>query len=98
MPFWKRWFGGTDRGIEGAGPPVARAKTIMHAGYTIHATPYRAEGQFQTAGTIEKEVGGAVREHRFIRADRHPTMEDAVEFSLHKGRQIVDQRGDRMFE
>ena len=97
MPFWTRWFGRKGASAEAAGPPDAPAKTIAHAGYTIHATPYRAEGQFQTAGRIEKEVAGVVREHRFIRADRHPTMEEAVEFSLHKGRQIVDQQGERMF-
>ena len=98
MSFLKRWFGGKTESAAGAGPSGAPAKTVEHAGFTIHATPYKAEGQFQTAGTIEKEVAGMKREHRFVRADRHPSLEDAVEFSLIKGRQIVDQQGERMFE
>jgi hypothetical protein len=32
-----------------------------------------------------------------VRADRHAAYDDAVEFSLSKARQIVDQSGDRMF-
>ena len=37
------------------------------------------------------------REHRFIRADRHTSYDDAVEFSLSKARQLVDQQGERIF-
>ena len=37
------------------------------------------------------------KEHKFIRADRHASYDDAVEFSLAKARQIVDQSGERMF-
>jgi hypothetical protein len=63
----------------------------------ISAAPYKAEGQYQTAGVITKEVGGTVKEHKFIRADRHASYEDAVEFSLAKAKQIVDQSGERIF-
>jgi hypothetical protein len=38
------------------------------------------------------------KEHKFIRADRHASYEDAVEFSLSKARQIVDQQGERVFD
>ncbi len=31
-------------------------------------------------------------------AESHPSREDAVEFSLIKARQIIDQQGDRIFE
>ena len=50
-----------------------------------------------TAGVITKDIGGVAKEHKFIRADRHASYDDAVEFSLGKARQIVDQQGDRMF-
>ena len=43
-------------------------------------------------------VAGVRCEHRFIRADRHASLEEAVEFSLSKGRQIVDQQGERIFD
>ena len=94
MSFWKSLFGGGGAAAESeakAGAPVE------YNGFTLRAAPYKAEGQYQTAGIISKEVGGARKEHKFIRADRHASYDDAVEFSLAKARQIVDQQGDRMF-
>ena len=70
---------------------------VEYNGFTIRAAPYKAEGQYQTAGVITKDVGGVAKEHKFIRADRHASYDDAVEFSLAKARQIVDQQGERMF-
>jgi hypothetical protein len=92
MSFWKSLFGGgATESAEKASEPVE------YNGFTIRAAPYKAEGQYQTAGTITKDVGGVVKEHKFVRADRHASYDDAVEFSLSKARQIVDQSGDRMF-
>jgi hypothetical protein len=91
MSFWKSLFGGSSGGGEKASEPVE------YNGFTIRAAPYKAEGQYQTAGTIEKVVDGVSKEHKFIRADRHASYDDAVEFSRSKARQIVDQQGDRMF-
>jgi hypothetical protein len=92
MSFWKSLFGGgSSAGDEKPSEPVD------YNGFTICAAPYKAEGQYQTAGVITKEVGGALKEHKFIRADRHASYDDAVEFSLAKARQIVDQSGERMF-
>ena len=92
MSFWKNLFGGgSSGGAEKASEPVE------YNGFTIRATPYKSEGQYQTAGLIEKDVAGVRKEHKFIRADRHASYDDAVEFSLGKARQIVDQQGERMF-
>ena len=92
MSFWKSLFGGAaTESAEKASEPVE------YNGFTIRAAPYKAEGQYQTAGTITKDVGGVVKEHKFVRADRHASYDDAVEFSLSKARQIVDQSGERMF-
>ena len=92
MSFWKNLFGGGKS--EGPGKAVREAE---HNGFKIAATPYAEAGQFQVAGTITKEVGGAVKEHRFIRADRFATMDEAAEFAIMKARQIIDQQGDRIF-
>ena len=91
MSFWKSLFGGA-RGYE-TGP----VRTVEHQGYTILATPYAEAGQFQVAGTISRTVDGVVREHKFVRADRFATRDEAAEFALMKGRQIIDQQGDRIF-
>ena len=38
-----------------------------------------------------------LKEHRFVRADRFAALDDAVEVSLRKGQQIVDEQGERIF-
>jgi hypothetical protein len=95
MSFLKKLFGFGSSGESGA--DAAPAKSVTHSGFTIHAAPFKSEGQYQTAGTIEKEIAGVKKEHRFIRADRHPAFDTAVEFTLAKGRQIVDEQGERIF-
>jgi hypothetical protein len=97
MSFLKKLFGGgsaTDAG--GEAEPVA-GKEIEHKGFTIRATPFKAEGQFQCCGVISKEINGEVKEHKFIRADRFASIDDATDIALRKGQQVVDEQGERIF-
>ncbi|GBD44029.1 hypothetical protein HRbin40_01512 [bacterium HR40] len=71
---------------------------VTYGEYTITPTPLAQGGQFVTAGIIRKHTAQGMLEHRFVRADTHATAEDAAEFAIHKGRQIIDQLGDRIFE
>jgi hypothetical protein len=81
-----------------AGAPAEKpSEPVDYRGYTIRAAPFKNEGQYQTAGAIEREVDGVRKEHRFIRADAFASYDDAVKFTLGKARQIVDLQGDRMF-
>ncbi len=92
MSFWKSLFGkAAEADEEKPGEPVD------YNGFVIRAAPFKDGGQYQTAGIIEKEIGGVRREHRFIRADRHLTHADAAAFSVAKARQLIDQQGERMF-
>jgi hypothetical protein len=82
----------------GAGAPaVVAAETVEYKGYRIKPAPYRNNSQFQTAGVIEKDFPDGTKEHRFIRAETHPSADDAVAFAITKGKQIIDQQGDRIF-
>jgi hypothetical protein len=97
MSFWSALFGGgaaakTGRISEKVSDPVA------YKGFVIRATPFKNNGHYQTAGTIEREIGGVHKEHRFIRADAYVSYDDAVTFTLNKARQIVDLQGERIFE
>ncbi len=93
MSFWSKLFGGGAPKAAEAGP----TREVEHDGFTVRAEPYKSEGgQYQLAGTISKEVGGVRKEHRYVRADRFGSADDALEFSLAKGRQIVDQEGERI--
>ena len=94
MSFWKSLFGG---GSGNTGPAKA-VKQIEHNGFLIEAQPYAEGGQYQVAGTISKEIDGVRKAHRFVRADRLSSMEDAADVALAKGRQIIDQNGERILE
>lgn len=94
MSFFKKLFGGGEAGEKAPSGPAAREE---YEGFVILAEPYPEAGQFQLAGTITKEIGGEVKVHRFVRADRFPTREQAAEFTLTKARQIIDQNGERLF-
>jgi len=93
MSFWSALFG-----------PRAAATTekvsdpVEYKGYVIRAAPYMNNGHYQTAGIIEREVGGERREHRFIRADAYVSYDEAVNFTLNKARQIIDLQGERIFD
>lgn len=94
MSFLKRLFGGGEAAQK---PEEPAGKEIEHGGFKIRATPYKEDGQFQTCGVVSKEIDGVVKEHRFIRADRFATLEDAMDVSLRKGKQLVDDQGDQIF-
>jgi hypothetical protein len=96
MSFLKRLFGG---GGGDAGEPksAAPAKQVEHKGFLISATPYKAEGQYQTCGVISKTIDGEAKEHRFIRADRFAGLDDAADIAIKKGIQLIDEQGERLF-
>lgn len=94
MSFLKKLFGG---GSSSDSKPVGPKRTLEYNGFTIAATPYKEGGQWQTCGTVTKTVGGEVKEHRFIRADRFADEEAASDHAILKGQQIVDQLGERVF-
>lgn len=96
MSFWKSLFGGGK--AEGGTKAPVTARSVEHNGFRIEAQPYAEAGQYQLAGTISKEVDGTRKEHRFVRADRFSSIDDAAEYTILKGRQIIDQQGDRLFE
>jgi hypothetical protein len=91
MSFFRKLFGGSAPAEPKPGP------TLEYGGFLIRATPFPEGGQFQLCGIIEKEIGGEVKQHRFIRADKFPSADDAGQFALTKGRQIIDEQGERVF-
>jgi hypothetical protein len=91
MSFWSALLG------RGAGEAAKAPEPVEYKGYVIRAAPYKSEGQYQTAGTIECEVGGVHQEHRFVRADAFASYDDAVTFTLGKARQMIDLQGERIF-
>ncbi|RUT35019.1 hypothetical protein EMQ25_03435 [Arsenicitalea aurantiaca] len=93
MSFWKKLLGGGDdpQVATGQGPEES------YKGFTIRASLLPAGSEFQLAGTIEKEIDGVLKRHDFVRADRFSSKEDAQQLTLVKGRQIIDEQGERIF-
>ena len=92
MSFFKKLFGG------GGTPAAPKAvKSAEHKGFTIEAKPYKEGGQFQLAGVISKEIDGVRKEHKYVRADRFTSIDEAAEIALVKGRQIIDEQGENIF-
>ena len=81
----------------GEGSGEARAEAVEYKGYTIRPACRRDGGQWLTVGVIAKQVGDELKEEQFIRADKYASKEDAEACALTKGRQIIDEQGDRLF-
>jgi hypothetical protein len=95
MSFLKSLFGGGKS--SGSAKTEAPLGEENYRGYLIRAIAMQAGSEFQLAGTIEKEIDGEVKVHRFVRADRLPNRDEAASISLSKGRQLVDEQGDKLF-
>jgi hypothetical protein len=92
MSFLSALFGGRD-----AGKAEKPSEPVEYKGFIIRAAPFKSEGQFQTAGVIEREVNGVRQEHCFVRADAFASYDDALTFTLGKARQMIDLQGERLF-
>jgi hypothetical protein len=96
MSFLKKLFGiGGEKGEPGA-PKVLGEETFE--GYKIKAIEMKAGAEYQLAGLIEKEFDGEVKSSQFIRADRLASADMAASAAIEKGKQIVKEQGDRLFD
>ena len=86
MSFWSALFGRRGGRRDGA----KASDPVEYKGYIIRAAPYKSNGGYQTAGTIEREVDGVRKEHRFVRADSYASYDDAVSSpSTRRGRSSI---------
>jgi hypothetical protein len=92
MSFWKNLFGGGGEARQAAPAPGEEYK-----GFTIRATPMSVGSEYQLAGRIEKDVGGELKVHEFVRADRLSSRDEAASFALAKARQLIDEQGEDLF-
>lgn len=68
-------------------------EAVEHGGFTVVPAPIKEGGQYRTAGTISREVDGVTRSARFIRADNHADRQGAIDHSVRKAMQIIDEQG-----
>lgn len=95
-------FGSFIRGLVGSketdgGQPDSR-NAIDYNGYLIHPASRKEGSQWRTEGVITKDLESETKEHRFIRADVYNSKEDADACAVTKGKRIIDEQGDRLFQ
>lgn len=95
LGFLKNLFAGNPDQEGGAASAEAATE---YNGYTIVPAPRNEAGGWSTEATISKTIDGENKTHHFIRADKTGSREGAVELTLNKCRQTIDQLGDRLFE
>lgn len=83
----------------GRGPATEPgAQAIDYKDFRVTPDPMREGKHFRIAATIEAEIDGETKTHRLIRADTLESHEAAVEASLAKAKQMIDQMGARLFD
>ncbi len=80
-----------------AAPPESD-DAIAYKGYTIRPACRQEGSQWITAGVIAKEFEDGIKEQSFIRADVYNTKDDADTCSITKGKRIIDEQGDKLFD
>ncbi len=98
MSFFSKLFGGV---VPKEQEATQKEDPVLYKDFSIRAAPEKADnGQWRLSGYIVKACesdDGFDMERYFLRADTFPTREEAIDFSVRKGRQIVDEQGDRLF-
>jgi len=94
--FLGKLFGGSGNS-ESSDQGVA-ADPIEHEGFVIVAKPIKEGGQYRTAGKISKEIGGEEKSAMFVRADNHSDRQAAIDHAIQKGKQIIREQGDKLFD
>lgn len=88
MSIFSKLFGG------GSAP---EPEPEIYKEFRIFPEPEKDASGFRIAGRIEREVGGEVKSHRFLRADTMQSKEECEKFTILKAKQIIDEQGDRLF-
>jgi len=85
-------------GVSGVTGRTVRGEGVAYKDFTIFPAVREEGGQWRIAGVIAKQTGEEMLEHEFVRADLLSSKDDAEAFAVRKGKQIIDERGERMFQ
>jgi len=91
--FFKSLFAGSSSASqEQVSDPVAYKE------FTIEAAPINEDGKFRTAGYISGELNGEVKRVQFIRADQSADRQTAIDHSISKAQQIINEQGTALLQ
>ncbi len=94
VSFLKKLFGGAS---PANGAPAARGEPVEHQGFKIQPAPEPEGGQWRLVGYILSGSQDDQEEQKFVRADLFSSRDEASEFAIRKGKQIIDEQGNRLF-
>jgi hypothetical protein len=95
--FLGRLFGGSGEPGESAGGRVLASESYQ--GFDIEAAPVNEGGGWRVSGVISRTLeDGDVKTHQFVRADTCPDAESAAAMTVRKAKQLIDERGDAVFD
>jgi len=83
---------------EAAAPVEESSEPLEYKGFTIEAAPINEGGKYRTAGYISGEYEHEVRRIQFIRADENADRQAAIDHSISKARQIIDEQGAKLLQ
>ena len=89
-------FGKILKSIFGSSSEASRelsSDPIQYKEFTIEAAPILEGNQLRTAGYISGEIEGETRRVQFIRADQTGDKQVAIDHSISKAKQIIDEKG-----
>ena len=75
----------------------AAPQAILHKEFRIFAQPIKEGASYRIAARVEKDVAGVTKVHQLIRADTRTSQDEAVEASVAKAKQAIDQLGETLF-
>lgn len=90
MKILSRLFGGGE-------PSGPKGPDATHEGFRIFAEPAKEGTHFRVGARIEGEVDGETKVHTLIRADVLESRDLAVEVSVAKAKQVIDEQGAALF-
>ncbi|MCP4495006.1 MAG: hypothetical protein GY820_48045 [Gammaproteobacteria bacterium] len=74
------------------------AEPVTYKDFSIEAMPLDEGGKFRTAGYISGELNGEIKRIQFIRADQNTGRQAAIDHSIAKAQQIIDEQGTGLLE
>lgn len=95
MSFFSKLFGG---GKSAASQEPKILGEEDYQGYIITGIEMKQGSEFILAGTISKQFDDELKVKKFIRADRLHSADQANQATIKKGKQIIDQSGDGLFD
>jgi len=79
-------------GATGSGQPEP-SEPVDYKGFSIEPAPIDEDGKYRSAGYISGEINGEIKRIQFIRADQNGELQAAVDHSIAKAQQIIDEQG-----